>query len=197
LALAKTATGFFIITARTYFDPDNADDPFFIFTPKPHKEPKVYPVFEPIPSRSIGDILYRVATPDDLTIIRDFTDYWLSGKGYAAKIPGAGRDYFIPTGQHVAYLKYKTTLLAFWGERLTGWGVRQRDGTLIHLLVASDCRGKGIGTQILEMLTPVSVRSKSDQSTGDPLDFYLKHGFKKTSDEKIGKHKNIDVLTRE
>jgi GNAT superfamily N-acetyltransferase len=197
MALAKTSKGFFRYTTRTIFDPDNADDPFFIFTPKPHREPKIYPVFEPIPSQTIGDIFYRTAAPDDLQTIRDFTDFWLSGKGYAAKIPGAGKDYFIPTGQHIDYLRQKTTLLAFSQATLVGWGVRQRDGTLIHLLVDSRCRGKGIGAQILKLLTPVAIRSKADQSTGDPINFYLKHGYKKTSDQKIGKHKNIDILTRE
>ena len=196
MALAKTITGFFRYTTRTVFDPDNADDPFFIFTPKPHREPKVYPVFEPIASKTIGDVFYRIAVPDDLNIIRNFTDFWLSGKGYAARIPGAGHDYFIPTQQHIGYLKVKTSLLAFIRERLVGWGVRQRDGTLIHLLVASDCRGRGIGAQILKLLSPIAVRSKSDQSTGDPLNFYLKHGYEKTSDQKTGKHQNIDILTR-
>jgi GNAT superfamily N-acetyltransferase len=196
MALAKTVKGFFRYTTRTIFDPENADDPFFIFTPKPHREPKVYPVFEPIAPRSFGDIFYRVAVPDDLAIIRDFTDYWLSGKGYAAKIPGAGHDYFIPTQQHIGYLQCKTTLLALDQTKLIGWAVRQRDGSLIHLLVASNYRGRGIGAHLLELLTPTTIRSKSDQSTGNPLDFYLQHGYEKTSDVKIGKHKNIDILVK-
>lgn len=197
MALAKTIAGFMRITARTIVNKDNADDPFFIFTPHVKKPPRVYPDFPPIPPSMIGDVNYRTASPEDLNIVRDFTDYWLSGKGYAAGFEKAGHDYFIPTRQHGDYLKYYTTLLAFIQNQLVGWAVRQRDGTLIHLLVASNFRGKGIGAALLKMLTPTAVRSKSDQSTGDPLAFYLKHGFKKTSDKKIGKHENIDVLARE
>jgi GNAT superfamily N-acetyltransferase len=197
MVLAKTPTGHIQITTRTIFNKDNADDPFFIFTPHVKKPPKIWLIFPPIPPSIVGDLCYRIATPADLDIIREFTDFWLSGKGYAAKVPGAGRDYFIPTGQHIDYLKYYTTLLAFRQSKIVGWAVRQRDGTLIHLLVASNCRGQGIGAHLLELLEPPTIRSKSDQSTGDPLDFYLKHGFKKTSDVKIGKHKNIDILTRD
>lgn len=197
MALAKTVTGMLRITARTIVNTANADDPFFIFTPHVKKPPRVYPDFPPIPPSIIGDVCYRTAGPDDLDRIREFTDYWLSGKGYTAGIEGAGHDYFIPTAQQKSYLEHYTTLLAFSQDKLVGWAVRQRDGTLIHLLVASNFRGKGIGAAILKMLTPTAVRSKSDQSTGDPLAFYLKHGFKKTSDKKIGKHENIDVLARE
>ena len=196
MALAKTITGFFRYTTQTVFDPDNADDPFFIFTPKPHREPKVFPVFEPIAPKTIGDIFYRVTVPDDLIIVCNFTDFWMGGKGYKAKIPGAGKDYFIPRKQHIDYLRLYTTLLAFDQDKLVGWAVRQREGILIHLLVDASYRGRGIGAHLLELLTPISVRSKSDQSTGDPLNFYLKHGYEKTSDQKTGKHQNIDVLTR-
>jgi GNAT superfamily N-acetyltransferase len=196
MAIAKTITGSIRITAKTIVNKDNAEDPFFIFTPKVHRQPKFYPDFPPIPPSTLNSVFYRTATIEDLATIRDFTDFWLSGKGYAAGVEEAGHDYFIPTRQHSDYLKNYTTLLAFDQEQLVGWAVRQRDGTLIHLLVAANFRGKGIGAYLLKLLTPTAVRSKSDQSTGDPLNFYLKHGFKKTSDEKIGKHKNIDVLAR-
>jgi GNAT superfamily N-acetyltransferase len=194
MALAKVADGFIRITAQSKIP----DDPFFIFSAlrrvREPKIPKVYPVFAVIEPNIYNDIFYRTANPQDLNVIREFTDYWLSGKGYAAGAQGAGHDYFIPSGQHKDYLKFYTTLLAFAQSKVIGWAVRQRDGTLIHLLVASDWRGKGIGAHLLKTLEPKSVRSKSDQSTGDPLNFYLKHGFAKTSDQKIGKHQNIDVL---
>jgi GNAT superfamily N-acetyltransferase len=197
MALAKVADGFIRITAQTRIP----DDPFFIFSAirkiREPKIPKVYPVFALIPPHVHNDVFYRTANPADLDVIRQFTDYWLSGKGYAAGVQGAGHDYFIPFGQHRDYLKFYTTLLAFSQSKVTGWAVRQRDGTLIHLLVAADWQSKGIGTHLLKLLEPKAVRSKSDQSTGDPLDFYLNRGFKKTSDQKIGKHKNIDVLARQ
>lgn len=197
MALAKTITGFIRITERSIINPDNAEDPFFIFTPHVKKPPRIYPDFPPIKPAISGNIYYRTAVPVDLAIIREFTDFWLSGKGYTAKVPGAGHDFFIPTQRHSDYLKNYTTLLAFDQNKLTGWAVRQRDGTLIHLLVSSFYRGQGIGAHLLKLLTPTTVRSKSDQSTGDPLEFYLKHGFKKTSDQKTGKHQNIDILTCE
>lgn len=181
----------------------NSRDPFIIFTktPRTHKIhepkiPKIYPVFPPVLETTIRDVLYRLATKNDLKLICKFTDFWLSGKGYAAHIPGAGTDCFIPYGQHLGYLERYTVVLAFHHDVLCGWAVRQRDGTLIHLLVSAESRGLGIGATFLDILKPPAIRSKSDQSTGDPLPFYVQHGYAKTTDQRTGKNQNIDVLVR-
>ncbi|GAJ16634.1 unnamed protein product, partial [marine sediment metagenome] len=126
---------------------------------------------------------YRLAVLSDLEPIIKFVDRLLAGK-----------DFFCPRGQHLGYFKYKTIVVTFDGEKLIGWAVRQKNGSLIHLLVDTDYRGMGIGTHLLKILDPLFIRSKFDQSTGDPLPFYEKHGYHKTSDERIGKHKNIDLL---
>lgn len=168
-------------------------DPLFFIAPKSRikrergpKVNKVYPVFPQIFEHVFEGYLYRLAELTDLDQIVPFVDHLL-----------AGHDFFCPRGQHISYFKYKTILLSFDQAKLIGWAVRQRNGSLIHLLVDPGYRGKGIGSHLLNLLEPTLVRSKSDQSTGDPIKFYEKHGYAKTSDERVGKNKNIDLLSRE
>jgi GNAT superfamily N-acetyltransferase len=194
--LVKTISGYKRITLHSKINLGSPEDPFFILNPIPKKQPKVYPCFPNIDPILLKNVLYRTANPDDLNTICSFTDYWLAGKAYSQGIVGAGHDFFIPKSRHQDYLRKYTTVLAFLQSQVIGWAVRQRDGSLIHLLVSADHRGQGIGKQLLKMLDPTIIRSKSDQSTGDPLKFYMKAGYKKTSDVKIGKHKNIDLLSR-
>lgn len=140
-------------------------------------------------------ITYRPASGDDLPNICKFVDFWLSGGAKRLGIPGGGKDYFVPRGQQISYLKYKTTYLAIYNEKIIAWSVKSQNKTLIHLLVTPEYRGKGIGGHLLRILSPELVRSKSDQSTGDPLRFYQKHGYE-VAQAKIGKHKNIDIMQR-
>lgn len=149
------------------------------------RKKKVWPTFPPICPHYLNGYSYRRAILTDLDSIVELVDRLLSG-----------RDFFCPRGQHLGYFKYKTILLCFDGSKLIGWAVRQKNGSLIHLLVEPDYRGQGIGSNLLEILEPLMVRSKSDQSTGDPYKFYAKHGYEKTSDERVGKNKNIDLLTK-
>lgn len=168
-------------------------DPEFFFT-RPSRPPrrrgpavpKVYPTFPQIFEHEFHDHLYRLAIMSDLDLIIGFVDRLL-----------AGRDFFCPRGQHIGYFKYKTILLTFHGPDLIGWAVRQKSGSLIHLLVDPEYRGRGIGSHLLRLLEPLTIRSKSDQSTGDPYEFYRMHGYIKTTDERIGKHKNIDLLSKQ
>lgn len=138
-------------------------------------------------------ITYRPASGDDLPNICKFVDFWLAGGAKRLKIPGGGADYFVPRGQQIGYLKYKTTYLATYQDEIIGWSVKSKNKTLIHLLVTPEYRGKGIGGHLLNILDPEFVRSKSDQSTGDPKKFYEKHGYK-VIEAGIGKHENIDIL---
>ena len=138
-------------------------------------------------------ITYRPASGDDLDDIAKFVDFWLAGGAKKLGIPGAGQDYFVPRGQQIGYLKYKTTYLAIHNNKIIGWSVKSKNKTLIHLLITPEYRGRGIGGHLLEILNPELVRSKSDQSTGDPRQFYEKHGFEVTEADQ-GKHKNIDIL---
>ena len=146
---------------------------------------KIWPTFPPIHAHEHREHSYRLAVLSDLEPIVELVDRLLSG-----------HDFFCPRGQHIGYFKYKTILLVFDNDRLIGWAVRQKNGSLIHLLVEPEYRGQGIGSHLLEVLEPLLIRSKSDQSTGDPRPFYEKHGYTEDTGERVGKNKNIDLLSR-
>lgn len=143
------------------------------------------------------EIEYRSAVIEDLPAIAAFVDFWLTGGGKAGGIPGAGHDFFVPVGRHEGYLKKYHVLLAGCAGAIVGWAVKTKKGVLIHLLVAATFRGRGIGSELLKRMSPDVVRSKFDQSSGDPAGFYRKHGYVKSSSERLGKKKNIDIFTKE
>lgn len=185
MALIKKTNGWGVLKVTS-------TDPDFFWSPvtrcrhaRSPAIPKVYPVFPPVLEHKFDGFTYRLAVLTDLDAIVELVDRLLSGK-----------DFFCPRGQHIAYFKYKTIVLCFDIHKTIGWAVRQKAGSLIHLLVDPDYRGKGIGTHLLKILEPLTIRSKSDQSTGDPFPFYEKHGYVKTLPERIGKNKNIDLLSK-
>ena len=152
-------------------------------------------------------ICYRPARIDDLDPISHFTDWWISGRGQARNVPGAVNDCFITKKQHTKYILKYDTLLAFRGVFVVGWAVKANNDTLIHLLVSGPYRGKGIGKAMVLILQPKFVRSKSDQSTGNPIGFYEKLGYTKLRSEtgkarfdfdpfRSLKARNIDVFVR-
>jgi GNAT superfamily N-acetyltransferase len=145
---------------------------------------------------TITNITYRYAVPEDIDNICKFVDFWLSGKAAEEGITGGGTDYFIARGRHIAYLKNYKVALAANDDEILGWAVMQRDNTLIHLLVSGDYRGYGIGTGLMKLLQPKAVRSKTDQSTGNPNSFYEHLGYTEHAQSQIGSHKNIDVLKK-
>ena len=156
-----------------------------ISSPRAERVKRIWPSFPPVYPHTRQGYSYRLAVLDDLESIVEFVDRLLSG-----------HDFFCPRGQHIGYFKYKTILVCFKSADLIGWAVRQKNGALIHLLVDPDYRGKGIGSHLLEILEPLLIRSKSDQSTGDPRPFYEKHGYTKDQGERVGKNKNIDLLSK-
>lgn len=128
-------------------------------------------------------IIYRPARIDDLDSISHFTDWWISGRGKTRGVAGAVNDYFITKRQHKKYIEKYETLLAFRGAMIVGWAVLEPSGVLIHLLVAGHRRGQGIGKAMMLILRPKVIRSKSDQSTGNPIRFYEKLGYRKVRSE--------------
>ena len=142
------------------------------------------------------DVLYRKATASDLPAITAFVDYWLTGGGQADGIPGATHDYFVRAGQQKAYLAKYDVMLATCAGEIVGWAVKTKKGVLIHLLIAATFRGRGIGGEMLRKMDPEVVRSKFDQKSGDPAEFYRKQGYVKASPVRVGKKLNIELFRR-
>lgn len=77
-----------------------------------------------------------------------------------------------------------------------------RSGSLIQLLIRPDCRGMGLGKELLEYAKPKMIRCKTDVVTGDPRQFYFKCGYKKYQSTldgdiaKTGKKDNIILLEK-
>ena len=138
--------------------------------------------------------VYRDATLDDLKAVSRFTDFWLSGRGKRVKAPGAVDDCFISPSQHKKYIRRYRTFLCLKELEIIGWAVVEPSETLIHLLVAGNFRGQGIGRKILTMIAPIYVRSKSDQSSGNPIGFYNRLGYRKVANEKSRSRLDIDVI---
>lgn len=134
----------------------------------------------------------RKATIKDLNAICCFTDFWLAGRGKRFNAPGAVDDYFISTGQHRKYIEKYTTTIAFFEGLIIAWAVVEPDGTMIHFLIAGDHRGQGLGTEMLETLNPPKIRSKSNQSSGNPTPFYESRGYRKIDSVKSRSSFKID-----
>lgn len=142
------------------------------------------------------EIKYRLANEADLPAIVSFVDFWLKGEGLADKVPGSAHDYFVPAGRHLKYVTKYTTLLATIENYMVGWAVKTHKGVLIHLLVAGTFRNEGIGSKMLELMNPETIRSKMDQAAGNPADWYRKRGYARSSDPPQGKKHNIEVFSR-
>lgn len=140
---------------------------------------------------------YRLAEIDDFESVVKFVDFWLTGGGLSDGVPGSGHDFFVPRGLHEKYFKKYQVGLALVSSEIVGWAVKTDKGVLIHLLIAGTFRKSGIGGELLKRMAPKIIRSKTDQSGGDPLGFYEKHGFTKASKERFGKKKNIQIIERD
>lgn len=140
------------------------------------------------------DITYRIATVPDLAKICAFTDFWLRGYGKRYRIKGAGNDYFVPKRQHLDYLNRQSVLIALCAGYVVGWAVVAKNDTLIHLLVNPTFRGMRIGSDLVRITHPIRIRSKVDQESGNPFEFYRKCGYHDAGEPLQGKKRNIQVL---
>lgn len=141
-------------------------------------------------------IKYRLANEPDLPAIISFVDFWLKGEGLTDKVPGSAHDYFVPAGRHLKYVTKYTTLLALLENCIIGWAVKTHKGVLIHLLVAGTFRHQGIGSKMLELMDPETIRSKMDQSAGNPAEFYAKHKYTRSPNPAQGKKHNIELFEK-
>ncbi len=137
-------------------------------------------------------MIYRLATLKDLDPICRFVDFWLSGRGKAQGYSGAVNDYFISKGQQKKYIKKYTTWICMDGPDLIAWAVLEPSGTMISLLVAGSRRGEGIGKAMMSSIKPQFIRSKSDQSSGNPIGFYEKLGYRRRYRVKSRSRLDID-----
>jgi len=140
------------------------------------------------------EIETRKAEIKDLKAICHFTDFWLAGRGKRVDAPGAVDDYFISQSQHLKYIEKYTTTIAVQNKAVIAWAVVQLDGTMIHFLIAGDYRGQGLGTKMLKKLNPPKIRSKSNQSSGNPTPFYESRGYHKIDSVKSQGSFKIDKI---
>ncbi|GAH11727.1 unnamed protein product, partial [marine sediment metagenome] len=138
----------------------------------------------------------RKANEADVPAIIAFVDFWLKGQGLPAKIPGSAHDYFVPAGRHPKFVTKYTTIIALIGNCIIGWSVKTHKGVLIHLLVAGTFRHQGIGSELLALQDPETIRSKMDQSAGDPAEFYANSGYTRAPVPAQGKKHNIELFTK-
>ncbi len=137
---------------------------------------------------------YRDATLEDLKAVSRFTDFWLSGRGKRVKAFGAVDDCFISPSQHKRYICKYRTVLCIDELKILGWAVVEPSSTIIHLLVAGNHRGHGIGKKLVECCAAKYVRSKSDQSSGNPIGFYERLGYRKLRAVKSRSRLDIDRI---
>ncbi len=86
--------------------------------------------------------------------------------------------------------------IVFDDQKLIGFAfVFKSTNSLNNLYVHPKYRGKQIGTNLIQFLKPKIVRSKVDQTTGDPSGFYKKIGYEIVA-ERQGKKRNLTILQR-
>lgn len=141
----------------------------------------------------VSKFQYRKVKKIDFDKVTKFVDKWLSGRAIKE---GGGNDYFVSYNQHKSYFKNCHVWIIIDKNEIIGWGVKEKSNILIHLLISAKYRGLGLGAKLLKIMNPDIIRSKSDQMTGDPKDFYIKMGYKTVFKNKTGKKKNIDLLTK-
>jgi GNAT superfamily N-acetyltransferase len=139
------------------------------------------------------NITYRQAEPADLPAIVNFTDHYLSAHAPDKSLRPPHTDAFITRRQHADKIKYATVLLAFDNQTLVAWAIKGKNGSLFNILTHPNYRHHGIATAMIKRLHPAIIRSKTDQSTGDPTPFYESLGYHVTATAQ-GKQHNITLL---
>lgn len=92
-------------------------------------------------------------------------------------------------------LTHNICLVGYHDGSMVCWASKGPNEVLQNLMVHPDYRGFGIGQQAMEFIGASIIRSKSDQSTGDPEAFYQKNGFASTG-VVTGRKKNINLMVK-
>lgn len=128
-------------------------------------------------------IRWQVANIDNLQQLRSFIDKHLR------------KDWFERERVIRDKLLSNIILLGWHESVLICWASKGPNEVLQNLLVHPDYRGFGIGQQAMDFIGAYIIRSKSDQSTGDPEAFYNKNGFESTGII-TGRKKNINLMVK-
>ncbi len=107
------------------------------------------------------------------------------------------RDYFLRRGQLEDMLKgtHHRILIAELDAVLVGVAILTAGVRLVNVLVHPAYRGLQIGAALIERSDAAEVRCKRDMTSGDPLRFYQRLGFKPTG--RRNAKGNIEVLRRD
>ena len=119
---------------------------------------------------------------EDLLALREFVDRHLRADWFERE--AVLRDKLI---------RGHISLLGFHGEILVAWACKSLQDVLQNLLIHPAYRGAGIGQRAVALMAPQIIRSKSDQSTGDPESFYRRSGFI-PSGKIAGRKRNINIM---
>jgi N-acetylglutamate synthase-like GNAT family acetyltransferase len=125
----------------------------------------------------------RKARIVDLNRIRKYLDIYLR------------KDWFDTPKRLYSFIDQDFCWIAEEEGKIIGFAVMTNKGVMIRLLIHPFYRGKGIGQQMMKKIRPPIIRSKTDQSTGDPTGFYEKLGYKKIG-SKVGRKKNIQLMIK-
>lgn len=80
-------------------------------------------------------------------------------------------------------------------QQLVGLAVTHEGTTLHNLYLDPFWRNQGLGSTVLQILEPETIRAKTDMVAGNPVPFYEQLGYKVIQEEQ-GKNGNITVLQR-
>ncbi len=130
-------------------------------------------------------LTFRRATQDDIPKILAFVDIYLR------------KDWLVRRAYLVDKMQNDETWVVFDAERLVAWatlGNQKRRG-LWNLLVHPHYRGRHIGSNLVAHLRPSYIRSKADQSTGDPTAFYEHLGYE-VIERNMGRKHNINLMRK-
>ena len=136
-----------------------------------------------MPNKIAQKIEIIKAEEKDIPIILGFSDIFLR------------RDWIINKGYLLSNLKNGIILLAFFNDKIVGIGIC-KNKTLYLLYVHPKFRSQKIGSKLLQKLKPETIRARTNQTTGNPVPYYERLGYK-ISIPHDPKNRNICIMQKE